>query len=45
MSLPVVLRPEATEDAQDARTYLESEQPGLGKDFLGSGSVWIGNGG
>jgi toxin ParE1/3/4 len=35
MSLPVVLRPEAARDAREARNHLDSEQPGLGEDFLG----------
>lgn len=34
MSLPVVLRPEAIRDAEEARDYLEAEQLGLGEDFL-----------
>lgn len=34
MSLPITVRPEATQDAEDARAYLESELPGLGEDFL-----------
>jgi plasmid stabilization system protein ParE len=34
MSLPVVLRPEASRDAQDARDHLEAQQAGLGQRFL-----------
>jgi plasmid stabilization system protein ParE len=34
MSLPVVLRPEASQDAQEARDYLEAQQAGLGQAFL-----------
>lgn len=34
MSLPVVLRPEASQDAADAQDYLEAQQPGRGQDFL-----------
>ena len=34
MSLPVVLRPEASQDAQEARDYLEAQQVGLGQAFL-----------
>ncbi len=34
MSLPVVLRPEASRDAEEARDYLESQRAGLGQDFL-----------
>jgi len=34
MSLPVVLRPEAIRDAEEARDYLEAEHLGLGEDFL-----------
>ena len=34
MSLPVVLRPEASQDAQEARDYLEGQQAGLGQAFL-----------
>ncbi len=34
MSLPVVLRPEASLDAEEARDYYGARQPGLGQDFL-----------
>ena len=34
MNLPVVLRPEASRDAEEARDYLESRQAGLGQAFL-----------
>ncbi len=34
MSLPVVLRPEASGDAEEARDYLESQKAGMGQDFL-----------
>jgi plasmid stabilization system protein ParE len=34
MSLPVVLRPEASEDAEEARDYLEARRAGLGQVFL-----------
>ena len=34
MSLPVVLRPEASRDAEEARDYLEGQRAGLGHDFL-----------
>lgn len=34
MTLPVVLRPEASQDSERARDYLESQQAGLGPDFL-----------
>jgi plasmid stabilization system protein ParE len=34
MSLPVVLRPEASQDAEEARDYFESRRAGLGQDFL-----------
>jgi plasmid stabilization system protein ParE len=34
MSLPVVLRPEASRDVEDARDYLEPQRPGLGEAFL-----------
>jgi plasmid stabilization system protein ParE len=34
MSLPVVLRPEAGQDAEEARDYLEGQQAGLGQAFL-----------
>ena len=34
MSLPVVLRPEASRDAQEARDYLEAQRAGLGQAFL-----------
>lgn len=33
MSTPVVLRPEATRDLQDAREWYEDQQPGLGTVF------------
>jgi plasmid stabilization system protein ParE len=34
MSLPVVLRPEASQDAAEARDYFEAQQAGLGQAFL-----------
>jgi toxin ParE1/3/4 len=34
MSLPVVLRPEASRDTEEARDYFESKQTGLGLAFL-----------
>jgi plasmid stabilization system protein ParE len=34
VSLPVVLRPEATRDAEEARDYFEAQQPGRGQVFL-----------
>ena len=34
MSLPVVLRPEASRDAEEARDYLEVQRPGFGQAFL-----------
>lgn len=34
MSLPVVLRPEAIQDAEETRAYLEARQVGLGQAFL-----------
>ena len=34
MSLPVVLRPEASRDAGEARDHFDSRQPGLGQAFL-----------
>jgi plasmid stabilization system protein ParE len=34
MTLPVVLRPEASQDAQEARDHLEGQQAGLGQAFL-----------
>jgi plasmid stabilization system protein ParE len=34
MSLPVVLRPEASWDAEEARDYLETQRAGLGQAFL-----------
>ena len=34
MSLPVVLRPEASRDTEEARDYLEGQQAGLGQAFL-----------
>jgi plasmid stabilization system protein ParE len=34
MSLPVVLRPEASRDAEEARDYLEAQRAGLGQVFL-----------
>jgi len=34
MSLPVVLRPKASWDAEEARDYFESQQAGLGQTFL-----------
>jgi plasmid stabilization system protein ParE len=33
MSLPVILRPEATQDLQDARAWYEQQRPGLGTTF------------
>jgi toxin ParE1/3/4 len=34
VSLPVVLRPQASRDADEAQDYLESQGPGLGRIFL-----------
>lgn len=34
MSLPVVLRPEASRDAEQTRDYLETQRAGLGQAFL-----------
>jgi toxin ParE1/3/4 len=34
VSLPVVLRPQASRDADEAQDYLESQGPGLGHIFL-----------
>lgn len=34
MSLPVVLRPEASQDVEQARDYLELQRQGLGQAFL-----------
>jgi toxin ParE1/3/4 len=34
MSLPVVLRPEASQDVEEVWDYLESQKVGLGQDFL-----------
>jgi toxin ParE1/3/4 len=34
MSLPVVLRPEASQDVEEARDYLEVQRAGLGQAFL-----------
>jgi len=34
VSLPVVLRPEASRDAEEARDYLETQRAGLGQAFL-----------
>jgi toxin ParE1/3/4 len=34
MSLPVVLRPEATKDAAEAIGYFDALRPGLGQAFL-----------
>jgi plasmid stabilization system protein ParE len=34
MSLPVVLRPEASQDAEEARDHLEAQQADLGQAFL-----------
>src|SRR5438309_676902 len=34
VSLPVVLRPEASRDAEEARDYLEAQQSGRGQAFL-----------
>jgi toxin ParE1/3/4 len=34
VSLPVVLRPEAGQDAEEARDYLDGQQAGLGQAFL-----------
>ena len=34
MSLPVVLRPEATKDAAEAIDYFDALRPGLGQAFL-----------
>ena len=33
MSLPVILRPEALQDLQDARDWYEQQRPGLGAIF------------
>jgi toxin ParE1/3/4 len=33
MSLPVILRPEATQDLQDARDWYEQQRAGLGATF------------
>ena len=35
MSLPLVLRPEATQDLQDARDWYEQQRAGLGVIFAG----------
>jgi plasmid stabilization system protein ParE len=32
--LPVVLRPEASQDVEEARDYLEAQRAGLGQGFL-----------
>jgi plasmid stabilization system protein ParE len=45
MSLPVVLRPEASQDAEEARDHLEAQQTGLGQAFLdrlNETLAWIG---
>lgn len=34
MTLPIVLRREASQDVEQARDYLESKRPGLGQAFL-----------
>jgi hypothetical protein len=34
MSLPVVLRPEASREAEEARDYLETQRAGLGQAFV-----------
>jgi toxin ParE1/3/4 len=34
MSLPVVLRPEASRDADEARGYFDGQRTGLGQVFL-----------
>ena len=34
MSLPVVLRPEASRDAEEARDHFEAQQAGRGQAFL-----------
>jgi hypothetical protein len=34
VNLPVVLRPEASRDAQAARDHLDAQQAGLGQAFL-----------
>lgn len=34
MNLPVVLRPEASQDAAESRDYLEAQRTGLGQAFL-----------
>jgi plasmid stabilization system protein ParE len=34
MSLPVVVRPEASRDAEEARDYFKTQRPGLGQAFL-----------
>ncbi len=33
MSTPVILRPEATQDLQDARNWYDGQQAGLGDTF------------
>jgi plasmid stabilization system protein ParE len=43
MSLPVVLRPEASQDVEEARDYLEVQQPGLGQTFLDRVNETLGN--
>ncbi len=34
MSLPIAFRREASTDAEQIRSYLEAQQPGLGTSFL-----------
>ena len=34
MSLPVVLRPAASRDAEEARDYLDAQRAGLGQAFM-----------
>jgi plasmid stabilization system protein ParE len=34
MSLPIVLRPEASRDAEETRNYFEAQRAGLGHVFL-----------
>ncbi len=34
MSLPIVLRPEASRDVEEARDYYEAQRKGLGQAFL-----------
>jgi len=34
MNLPVIFRPEAEEDVQEIYQWYESQQPGLGEEFI-----------